>query len=109
VSPKVKVALNIVKYLIGSLVLLFLLLVAAVNLPFVHTLITKKTNTILAEKGLPIHVGKITLLLNGKIGLDQLEIIRSDTDTILFAGKASVEMRPLQLLKKQGYIVKGVL
>jgi uncharacterized protein involved in outer membrane biogenesis len=81
--------------------LLILLIIGAVNLPFVHTFLTKKTNTILAEKGIPIHVGKLTLLINGKIGLKQLEIISNNSDTIIYAGKASVDVRPLPLLKKR--------
>ena len=70
-------------------------------------IIDKKTNTILAEKGIPVHVGKITLLINGKIGLKQLEIISTKTDTIIYAGKASVDIRPLPLLKKR-VIVKNI-
>ena len=81
--------------------LLFLLIIGAVNLPFVHTILTNKTNTILAQSGIPIHVGRISLLINGKIGLQQLEIISNDTDTIIYAGKASINVRLLPLLKKR--------
>lgn len=101
VSPKIKKVVRVFKFLILFAAILFLLLVGAINLPFVHTLITKKTNTILAEKGIPVHVGKITLLINGKIGLQQLEIISSDTDTIIYASKVRVDVRPLPLLKKR--------
>lgn len=107
VTPKLKVVIRIIKYLFVSLVLLFLLVVAAINLPFVHQLITQKANTIFAEKGIPIRAGKITLLLNGKVGLKHLEIITPPTDTIVYAGKASVDIRLLPLLKKR-VIVKNI-
>jgi hypothetical protein len=107
VSPKLKVAIHILKYLFVSLVLLFLLVVVTVNLPFVHQLITQKANTIFAGKGIPIRAGKITLLINGKIGLKQLEFITPATDTIVYAGKASVDVRLLPLLKKR-VIVKNI-
>jgi len=101
VSPILSKAARIIKYLFFLLVILFLLLVAAANLPFVHTFLTQKTNTILAEKGIPAHVGKITLLLNGKIGISQLEIIKPGADTVIYAGKASVDLRPLPLLSRK--------
>lgn len=106
-SPKLKAVLHIFRYLFFSLVLIFLLLVAAVNLPFVHTFITKKANTILSEKGYPIKIGKVTLLLNGKIGVSHLEIIQSGSDTIVYAGNASIDIYPFPLFSKK-FIVKSI-
>ncbi len=106
-TPKVKSAIKIVKYLFVLLVLLFLLLVAAVNLPFVHRLITKKANTILAEKGIPVRIGKATLLLNGKIGIYQLEIIKPGADTVIYAGRTTVDVYPVPLLSKK-LVIKSI-
>lgn len=105
--PGVKITLNIVKYLFFTLVLLFILLVAVVNLPFVHTIITQKANSVLRDKGIPVHVGKITLLLNGKIGISQLEIIKPQSDTIIYAGKASVDLYPFALFSKE-LVIKSI-
>ena len=106
-SPKVKSAIKIVKYLFVLLVLLFLLLVAAINLPFVHRLITKKANTILAEKGIPVRIGKATLLLNGKIGIYQIEILKPGTDTVIYAGRTTVDVYPVPLLSKK-LVIKSI-
>lgn len=106
-SPKVKSVINIVKYLFALLVLLFLLLVAAVNFPFVHTLITKKANQILAEKKIPVHIGKATLLLNGKIGITQLEIIKPGADTVTYAGRTTVDVCPVPLFSKK-LVIKSI-
>ena len=100
-SPILKVAVRILKYLFLSLVLLFLLLVGAVNLPFVHKLITQKTNTILAEKGIPVHIDGITLLLNGKIGINELAMVLPPNDTIIYAGKVRIDVSPLPLLSNK--------
>lgn len=100
-SSIIKKVVRVLKCLFLALVLLFVLLVGAVNLPFVHKAITKKTNTILSEKGLPVHIGKISLLLNGKIGISQIEIIKPEADTVVYAGKVSIDLRPLPLLSKE--------
>ena len=105
--PGIKITLHIIKYLFLILVLLFILLVAVVNLPFVHTVITKKANSVLSEKEIPVHIGKITLLLNGKIGISQLEIIRPQSDTIIYAGKASVDIYPFALFSKE-LVIKNI-
>ena len=96
-----KKAFHILKILCLYLALLFFLLVGAVNLPFVHSSITKKANNIFHEKGLPLHIGKITLLISGKIGLEQAEIITGSSDTILYAGNVNIAFRPLPLLFKR--------
>lgn len=100
-SPQIKKVVNILKYICLLLVLLFLLIAGAVNLPFVHTFITAKTNTILKEKGIPVHIGKITLLLNGKIGIKELAMVTPQNDTIIYAGRLSVDISPLPLFSKK--------
>ena len=89
------------KILCLYLALLFFLLVGAVNLPFVHNSITKKANNIFHEKGLPLHISKITLLISGKIGIEQAGIITENSDTILYAGNIKIAIRPLPLLFKR--------
>ena len=69
-----------------------------------HAFITAKTNTILKEKGIPVHIGKITLLLNGKIGVNELAMISPSNDTIMYAGKLSVDISPLPLFSKKVFI-----
>ena len=83
------------------MVLLFLLIVGAVNLPFVHKFLTAKTNSVLESKGIPVHIGKITLLLNGKIGISELAFILPPKDTIIYAQKVSVDVSPLPLFSKK--------
>jgi len=83
------------------LVILFLLLVGAVNLPVVHTFITSKANSILQQKGIPLHLGKVTLLLNGKVGVSDIEIILPQNDTVVYARNISVDVRPIPLLSKK--------
>lgn len=77
------------------------MLVGAINLPFVHRGITKKANNIFHEKGLPLHIGKVTLLLSGKIAVKQAEIITEENDTIVYAGEVNIAFRPIPLLFKR--------
>ena len=93
-----KKAFQILKILCLYLAILFFLLVGAVNLPFVHRGLTNKANSILHEKGLPVHIGKVTLLVSGKIGIEQAEIITESNDTIVYAGMVNIAVRPVQLL-----------
>ncbi|MEO8148739.1 MAG: hypothetical protein ABI723_13930, partial [Bacteroidia bacterium] len=73
---------------------MILLLVGVINLPFAHRIITNKVNDILRENGLPVHVGKLSLLLNGKIGLSQLEVKSLTGDTIIYAGNVNISVSP---------------
>jgi hypothetical protein len=109
VSPRIKKAIQIIKYLLLSLVLLFFVLVGTINLPFVHKALTKKANTILSEKNIPVHIGKITLLLNGKIGVNELAIIVPPGDTVIYAGKVRVNLGILPLLSKEIVIRQLIL
>ncbi|MBK6284778.1 MAG: hypothetical protein IPF54_21025 [Draconibacterium sp.] len=108
-SPRIKKAIKILKYLLLSVVLLFLLLVGAINLPFVHKALTKKVNTVLSEKNIPVNIGKITLLLNGKIGVNELSIITPPNDTVIYAGKVRVDLGILPLLSKKIVIRQLIL
>ena len=81
--------------------LLFILIVGAVNLPFVHKFLTAKTNSVLESKGIPVHIGKISLLLNGKIGISELTFILQPKDTIIYAQKVSVDVSPFPLFSKK--------
>ncbi len=92
---------KILKYFILCLALFFALVLIGINLPVSQRMITEKANAIFLEKKLPVQVDKITLLINGKIGLTRLLIIKNSGDTVVFAGqiKASVRMVPL-LFKK---------
>ncbi len=100
-KPAIKKTFRILNYLVFSLVLLFVLLVAIVNLPAVHKVITRKANQVLADAGIPVHIGKLTLLINGKIGIEEVEVIAAGNDTIVYAGDASINLRPLPLLFKR--------
>ncbi|HSH20928.1 MAG TPA: translocation/assembly module TamB domain-containing protein, partial [Draconibacterium sp.] len=100
-SPILKKVVRLLKYLFLSMVLLFLLIVGAVNLPFVHTALTKKTNSILAENDIPVNIGNISLLLNGKIAVKEITIIMPPCDTIVYAGETRVDISILPLLSKK--------
>jgi hypothetical protein len=100
-KPAIKKAFKILNYLVMTLVVLFVLMVAIVNLPAVHKVITRKANQVFADAGIPVHVGKFTLLINGKIGIGDVEIISTGRDTIVYAGNASVNFRPFPLLFKR--------
>ena len=93
-----KKAFQILKILCLYLVLFFFLLVGTVNLPFVHRSLTKKANSIFYDKGLPLHIGKVTLLVSGKIGIEKVEIITGSSDTILYAGSIRIAVNPVKLL-----------
>lgn len=100
-KPILKKVFIILNYLALLLVLLFVLVVAVVNLPVVHKVITQKANQVLADAGIPLKAGKFTLLISGKIGIEDVEIIAPGNDTIVFAGKAGINFRPLPLLFKR--------
>lgn len=104
-----KKVVRILKYLFLLLVLLFLLVVGAVNLPFIHELVTQKTNTFLTQKGIPVNIGKITLLINGKIGIKELAMIVPPNDTIIYAAKINVDLSLLPLLSKKIVVNEVVL
>ena len=59
------------KYFFLSLAILFILIVAGINLPLSQRLITEKVNRLLLSKGIPASVDKLTLLINGKVGADR--------------------------------------
>ena len=99
--PTLKKAFHILKILCLYLAILFFLLVGAVNLPFVHKGLTNKANSILHENGLPLHIGKVTLLVSGRIGIEQAELITKARDTIVYAGLVKIAVHPFQLLFKR--------
>lgn len=101
VIPKLQKVFRILEILILSMALIFIFVVGAVNLPFVHSFITAKTNTILEKKGIPLHIGKISLLLNGKIGIKEIEIITTGPDTVVYAGSVNVNVKPIPLFSKK--------
>jgi hypothetical protein len=91
---------TVVKYLILSLVLLFISILAAVNLPVSQRIITGKANDFFSSKEIPAHVEKITLLIGGRIGLRRPQIISPAGDTILYADQISIAVRITPLLFK---------
>jgi hypothetical protein len=95
-----KKVFHILKYILLSLVILFVLLIGAINLPFAQRFLTNKVNSVFHEKGLPVHVGKITLLVTGKIGLSHLEFITEARDTIVYSGDISISVRPIALFQR---------
>lgn len=108
-SQNLKKVFRIFEILILSVVVVFILLVGVVNLPFVHAFVTGKANAVFEKKGIPLHVGKVSLLINGKIGVSNVEIITPSADTIVFAGFASVDLKPMALFSKQLIINKITL
>ena len=95
-----KRVIKFLRIIILSLALLFALLLLLVNLPFSQRHIASKLNRFFLEKQLPVHIEKITLLVNGKIGLKQLRIIQR-SDTIAFVQRIRVDVRLVPLLFKK--------
>ncbi len=89
---------KIFRYSVITLAALFVLLLLAINLPPGQRLITSKVNGYFHEKNIPAHVKKITLLLNGKIGIKQLEVIQNQNDTILYVNSLRIGFNPISLI-----------
>ncbi len=92
---------TVIKYLIISLVFLFIFFFAAVNLPVSQRIITQKANNYFDSKKLPVQVEKITLLVTGRVGLKQPQIIVPSGDTLLNADQISVAIRITPLIFKK--------
>jgi hypothetical protein len=92
------------KYFLTGLLLLVLLILAGVNIPFVQRLISEKANRVMAEKKLPVQVGKIKILLTGRLGLSGVRIIRDPCDTIVYAGDIKVSVKILPLIFRKVHI-----
>jgi translocation and assembly module TamB len=90
--------IKIFKYLIFSFGILFLIILAGVNLPFSQRIITQRVNGFLDKKHLPAQVDRITLLINGKIGLTGARVIKVTGDTVVFAQKLRISVRILPIL-----------
>ena len=95
-----KRVIKILKYLLFSCVLLFTVILAGINLPFSQQIISEKANGLLRNRNLPVSVGDVTLLLNGRVGLKKIKIL-NNRDTVVFAEKieASVRLMPLLMRK----------
>ena len=91
---------KVFKFLLLSLAILFALVLVTVNLPVSQRLITEKANGFFRERNLPVQVGRITLLVNGKIGLSQVQIIKNSIDTLVFAGQIRSSIRIIPLIFK---------
>lgn len=95
--PTFKKVFRLLKFTFYFLGILFLLVVGSINLPFFQERITAKVNSLLKERGIPVRAGKLTLLLNGKIGLRQLQMIPVAGDTLVYAGEVNIFLNPLSL------------
>jgi translocation and assembly module TamB len=85
-------------YFLLCLVILFILAVAGINLPSSQRLITEKVNGFFRAREIPAKADRITLLINGKIGTDRLQMTGASGDTIIYAGKVRVSARIVPLL-----------
>jgi translocation and assembly module TamB len=86
------------KYLFFCLLLLLVIILGGVNLPFARRFITEKANSVFFEKKIPVHVGKIKILITGRLGLSEVQIIKNQGDTIVYAGGIKVSVRILPLI-----------
>jgi len=96
-----KKTIRILKYVLFSLLFLIVILAVVVNTPFAHRIITGKVNDLFAKNGWPVHVGKLSLVLTGRIALNQLEIKSASGDTIVFAENVKVTFSPGALFSKR--------
>jgi translocation and assembly module TamB len=92
---------KIFRYSILTLAALFVLLLLAVNLPPGQRLITSRVNGFFRDKNIPAHVEKITLLINGKIGVKELRVIQNTNDTILYVRNLRIALNPIPLIFKK--------
>jgi translocation and assembly module TamB len=92
---------RIFRYSIFTLAALFILLLLAVNLPPGQRIITSRVNGFFHDKNIPAHIDKITLLLNGKIGLKELRVIQNPGDTILYVNNLRIAFNPIPLIFKK--------
>jgi translocation and assembly module TamB len=92
---------KIFRYSIFTLAALFVLLLLAVNLPPGQRFITSKVNGFFRDKNIPAHIDKVTLLLNGKIGIKELRVIRNSNDTILYVSSLRIAFNPIPLVFKK--------
>jgi len=90
-----------IRYFILSLATLFLLVLLGVNLPCSQRFITAKANSYFQEKAIPVHIEKITLLVNGTFGVRQIRIIRDKEDTLVCARYIRIAVRPIPLIFKK--------
>ena len=87
-----------IKYLFLSLSVLVVVVLIGINLPVSQRIITEKANTVFLKRNIPVQVGKVGFLVNGKIGLDQVRIVKTAGDTLLYTGQIRVSVRPLPLV-----------
>jgi translocation and assembly module TamB len=92
---------KIFRYSIFTLAALFVLLLLAVNLPPGQRIITSRVNGFFRDKNIPAHIDRITLLLNGKIGLKELRVIQHSNDTILYVRNLRIAFNPIPLIFKK--------
>ena len=93
--------MRILRFTFLAIAILLFVLIIAVNLPFVHSLITSKTNSILEKKGIPVQIGKISFLINGNIGINELAMIPLENDTIIYAENIRIDVNLPALLSKK--------
>ena len=91
---------KILKYFFLGIAMLLAMVLLGVNLPYSQRLITAKANEIFQRRNLPVHVERITLLINGDIGLRRLRIM-SGMDTVIAVEQIKIAIRPLPLLLKK--------
>ena len=99
--------IKIFKYLIISLAIIIVVVLIAVNLPFGQRLISEKANRYFIKNEIPVQVDRITLLLNGKIGLRRVQVLDNKHDTIVFAEKINVSARLFPIIFRK-VIVKNI-
>ncbi len=92
---------KIFRYTILTLAALFVLALLAVNLPPGQRFITSRVNGYFHDHHIPAHIKRITLLLNGKIGLKELQVIQNSKDTILYVRDLRIAFNPIPLIYKK--------
>jgi translocation and assembly module TamB len=96
-----KKILRLLKWISLGFLAVFMITLAAVNIPAFQKKLTRIINHALASKGIPVKVQQVSLLITGKISLDGLEISGPAHDTIVFVKNLRVAVNPLKLLVKK--------
>jgi translocation and assembly module TamB len=98
---RLNLVFKIIKYIIFCLATLFLLLLLCVNLPPGQRFITARANSFFLEKGIPVHIERLTLLINGTFGVRQMRIMLDKQDTVVYARYIRIAVRPIPLFFKK--------
>jgi translocation and assembly module TamB len=94
-------SLRILGIILVSIFGLIGLLFACLNLPFTRGMVTKKTNQVLNQSNLPIHINSIDRILPNSIQIQGIVIAGLSGDTIIHVDELRTNCRVMALMRKK--------